>query len=93
MLLKKLIVTAGLAGTLGAASPAFADWYPQPQPQPQPYTQQYANPGPNPYYAENGGWRRDDGWRHDAWRRRIEWERYRRWRMREWRRSHGYGGW
>jgi hypothetical protein len=27
MILKQLIVAAGLAGTLGAATPAFADWY------------------------------------------------------------------
>jgi hypothetical protein len=94
MLLKKLAIAAGLAGTLGAASPAFADWYQAPQPPaPQPYEYQVQNPpAAGGYYVDNG-WRRDDNWRHDSWRRRMEWERYRRWRAREWRRSHGYGGW
>ena len=33
MILKQLIVAAGLAGTLGAATHAFADWY-RPTPAP-----------------------------------------------------------
>ena len=85
-MLKKLITVAGVAGTLGVAAPAFADWY---QPAPAPV---YNTPVQQPYYvADRDEWRRDDDWRrHDAW------ERYRRWRRWEWMRHHRggyYQGW
>ncbi|MGZ3429700.1 MAG: hypothetical protein ACXVCV_23780, partial [Polyangia bacterium] len=71
-MLKKLITVAGLAGTLGVAAPAFADWY---QPAPAPV---YGTPVQRPpYFADRDGWRRDGDWRRDEeWRRREEWERH-----------------
>ncbi|MDB4969931.1 MAG: hypothetical protein JWN44_5620 [Myxococcales bacterium] len=103
MLLRKLITVAGLAGTLGAASPALADWYQPPPPvyrEPvyeQPVYQPYGRPAEvDPYYANNG-WRREHHGRRDEWRRREEWQRGRedwerhRWRRMQWYRWHGDG--
>ena len=83
-MLKKLITMAGLAGTLGVAAPAFADWY-QPAPPPA-----YGMPVQSPGYYGDG-----DDWRHGEWRRHEAWERYRRWRRWEWMRHHhwGYQSW
>ena len=91
-MLKTLITVAGVAGTLGAAAPAFADWY---QPAPAPV---YQTPVQQPYYvADRDDWRRGDEWRRDdEWRRHEAWERYRRWRRWEWMRHHRggyYQGW
>jgi hypothetical protein len=84
-MLKKLITMAGLAGTLGMAAPAFADWY---QPAPAPV---YGMPVQQPGYGYGYGYGygdRDDWRRHEMWRRREEWRRWHRW---EWERHHHYG--
>jgi hypothetical protein len=94
-MIKKLITVAGLAGTLGVAAPAFADWY---QPAPAPV---YGTPVRQPVYADRDDWRRhgewrDNDWRGNEWRRREEAERYRRWHRWEWTRHHRggyYQGW
>jgi hypothetical protein len=84
MLLKNLIAAAGVAGTLGAAAPAFADWY-QPAPPivvapPMPV---YGYPGV--YYRHDwDGDRARDYWR---WRHRHEW-REREWQGHAWREHH-----
>ncbi|HWE31197.1 MAG TPA: hypothetical protein VHB97_24490 [Polyangia bacterium] len=78
-MLKKLITVAGLAGTLGVAAPAFADWY---------------QPAPAPVYGmpvHHTGWYGDgdrDDWRRNEWRRHEAWERYRRWHRDEWLHHH-----
>jgi hypothetical protein len=83
-MLKKLMMAAGLAGTLGAAAPAFADWY-RPVPAPV-YGMPVQEPG---YYGYGDDWQRREEWRrHEAWRRREEWRRWHRW---EWERHHHYG--
>jgi hypothetical protein len=85
-MLKKLITVAGVAGTLGVAAPAFADWY---QPVPPPV---YGTPV-QPAYGYGGPAYGYDGWRErEAWRRR-EWERRRRWERWEWERHHHRGHW
>jgi hypothetical protein len=80
MLLNKLITVAGIAGTLGAATPAFADWDDAPPPP------AYNVPAPVYGYGYDG-----DDWRERAWRRHEAWERYRHWRRWEWRRHHRWG--
>lgn len=107
-MLKKLMTIAGVAGTLGAAAPAFADWY-QPAPPPA-----YGMPVQRPPYAGGGfvadgdDWRsrqwrggdewrgdgewRNEEWRENDWRRHEAWERYRRWRRWQWTRHH-YQNW
>lgn len=72
-MMKTLITVAGLAGTLGVAAPAFADWY-QPQPAPPVYGTRVQPPVYGYGYGD-----RDDRRRRDAWRRHEAWERYRRW--------------
>lgn len=89
-MLKKLLTMAGLAGTLGVAAPAFADWY---QPAPAPV---YGMPVQQPYFADGDDWRRSEPWRQEewreqAWRRHESMERYRRWRRWEWMRHHRGG--
>jgi hypothetical protein len=83
-MLKKLLTVAGVAGTLGAAAPAFADWY---RPVPPPV---YRVPVPTYGYGYGA-----DRWRErQAWRRREAWERYHRWHRGEWERHHHHGwGW
>ncbi|MCU1279572.1 MAG: hypothetical protein JWM53_3118 [bacterium] len=92
-MLKKLITVAGLAGTLGFAAPAFADWY-QPAPAPG-YGTGYGVPVQHPgWVADRDDWRRHEWreeWRDNDWRRREEMERYRRWRRYEWMRHHRGG--
>ena len=84
-MLKKLLAVAGLVGTLGAAAPAFADWY---GPGPVVVTPPVAGPG---YYRGRDDWRwrdRDDYWRgrdRDDWRWR---HRRHEWREREWHEHH-----
>ena len=85
-MLKKLMMVAGLAGTLGAAAPAFADWY---RPAPAPVYM----PAPAPAYGmpvQRGGY-----WHgRDDWRRREEWRRaeWNRWHHASWGRHH-YRNW
>jgi hypothetical protein len=79
MILKHLIVAAGLAGTLGAATPAFADWY-RPTPAPVVVTAPaygYAGYGYRGYapryyrpYVRRGweGRRWEHGWHHRGYR-------------------------
>ena len=97
-MMKTLMTVASLAGTLGVAAPAFADWY-QPAPAPaygtpveQPgyaYGYGYGNYYGN-YYGNNYG--DDDCDRRQAWRRHEAWEHGRRWRHFEHeRREHGWG--
>jgi hypothetical protein len=76
-MLKKLIMAAGVAGTLGAAAPAFADWY---RPAHAPVYSTPVRPGYG-YYGND--WRR-----REEWRRREQWRRSHRW---EWERHHRYG--
>ncbi len=91
-MLKTLITVAGLAGTLGSAAPAFADWY-KPQPVPPPV---YGTPVQPPVYYGDGGYYNGgyyggdyDRWRErEAWRRHEAWERYHRWHR--WH-HHGWG--
>jgi hypothetical protein len=85
MLLKKLIITAGLAGTLGAAAPAFADHIQPACDRDNEHVQygQYGAPANNyygydqttPYYIDQ------DDWRRSEWRRHHGWDR---WRARRW---------
>jgi hypothetical protein len=77
MLLRKLLITAGLAGTLGAAAPAFAD-HAQPACDRDNGNVAYGAPyygQTTPYYVDQ------DDWRRSEWRRRHEWDR---WRARRW---------
>ncbi len=88
-MLKKLITVAGVAGTLGSAAPAFADWY-APVPAPA-----YGTPVQPPYYGYGYGYGDGDDWRwreREEWRRREAWERWRRWHRWEWRRHHHWDG-
>jgi hypothetical protein len=83
MLLKKLIAAVGVAGTLGAAAPAFADWY-------QPTPPVVVTP-PVPVYGYPAAYHRH-GWYgdrdRDYWRwRRHEWREH-EWREHEWREHH-----
>jgi hypothetical protein len=90
IMLKTLIAAAGLAGTVGVALPANADWS---APAPAPV---YAPPVEQPVYGwgYGRGWDRDDGWHRRAeWRRHEEWERYRRWRHFEHERREHRWGW
>ncbi len=93
-MMKTLITVAGLAGTLGVAAPAFADWY-QPQPVAPPV---YGTPVQPPVYSYGYGYGDRDGddyWRRrDEWRRHEAWERYRRWhhwQHERWEHEHGWG--
>jgi len=88
MLLKKIIVAAGLAGTLCASASAFACDYPPAPVQVAPPQPVYGVTVEQPYYGAGYG---NDYWRRDDWRRHEAWERYRRWRRWEWARHHGYG--
>jgi hypothetical protein len=87
IMLRPLLAALSIVGTLGAATPAFADWY-YPAP-----TYQYVTP-PAPYYARR--WHDRDDWRwrdRDDWRwRRHEW-REQRWREHEWREHHRRWDW
>ncbi len=95
MLMKTMITAAGLVGTLGAATPAMADWY---APVPPPV---YNTPAP-PVYGygygyDRGYWYgdrdRDDAWRRHEWREH-EWREHEGRRWRHWeheRREHGWG--
>ncbi len=92
-MMKTLITVAGLAGTLGVAAPAFADWY-----QPQPAPPVYGTPVQPPVYSYGYGYGDRDGddyWRRrDEWRRHEAWERYRRWhhwQHERWEHEHGWG--
>jgi hypothetical protein len=96
MLLKKLIISAGLASTLGVAQNAFACDHPTPAPVVvtppaavyQPVDQRYYA---DQQYGQQYGADDDDYWRRADWRRRHDaWERWRRWRRMEWMRRHGY---
>ncbi|HEX8950432.1 MAG TPA: hypothetical protein VF945_01235 [Polyangia bacterium] len=86
-MIKSLMTVAGLAGTLGVAAPAFADWDDQPRPiYNMPVQQQ-------PGYAWGYDGDEDrDGWRRrEEWRRHEAWEHYRRWHRWEWMRHHRWG--
>ena len=88
-MLKKLITVAGLAGTLGMAAPAFADWYrPAPAPVYGEPVPAYGMPVQRGGYWHGDEWRGDEWRRREAWRRREEWRRWHRW---EWERHHHYG--
>jgi hypothetical protein len=73
MILKKLITAIGVAGTLGAAAPAFADWY---RPVPAPVVVRHYE-GRHDYYRarREREWRR---WEHER-RERREHHRWHRW--------------
>ena len=93
-MIKTLMTIAGVAGTLGAAAPAFADWY---QPPPAPV---YAPPVQQPVYGYGYGDRDGDGddyWRRrEEWRRHEAWERYHRWhhwQHERWEHEHRGWGW
>jgi hypothetical protein len=94
-MLKQLLAAVSVVGTLGAAAPAFADWY---TPAPAP-AYEYVTP-PAPYYANRYHWRQDgDDWRwrdRDDWRwrehRRHEWREH-AWRDHEWREHHRWNRW
>lgn len=78
-MLKTLIAAAGLAGTLGVAVPAHADWY---------------GPTPIAHrWDRDDGWHRDDDWHRGDWRRHEEREHYRRWRHWEHERHERGWGW
>lgn len=94
-MMKTLITVAGVAGTLGVAAPAFADWY---EPAPAPV---YAPPVQQPVYGYGygneygyGDRDRDDWWRRrEEWRRHEAWERYHRWHHWEHERHEHEHGW
>ena len=93
-MLKQLLAAVSVVGTLGAAAPAFADWY-YPTPIPPAPTVEVVTP-PAPYYAY-GYWHDRDDWRwrdRDDWRwRRHEWREH-EWREHEWREHHRrWGRW
>ena len=88
-----LVTVAAVAGTLGLAAPAFADWY-QPAPAPV-YGYNYGNGsyGNGSYgndgdrsYGRRGDGDRDD-WREARWRSHERHERH------EWREHHRGWGW
>lgn len=98
-ILKNLVAAVGVAGTLGAAAPAFADWYrPAPPvvvpPAPPVYVTPPAQYGYGYGYCPPGMYCRP-GWGRDDWR----WRRHRahEWREHEHReherREHHRWGW
>ena len=99
MSIRKLLVAAGVAGTLGTAAPALADWYqPAPPVVVQPPAYAYGDSG---YYGQPGvyyrrGWDGDgDGgyWRARRWHEWRERQRAEAWRRHEWREHHGWDRW
>ena len=97
-MLKKIIAIAGVAGTLGVAAPAFADWHggygggyrggvvarPIYRPVARPYYGYGYNNGYNAGYT--GDYDGDD----DGYAYRPEYRRGWAWHRHEWRRHHGY---
>jgi len=86
-MLKKIIAVAGIAGTLGVAAPAFADWhggYHGGGVVRGPVARPIYRPVARPYYGSGYG----DGYRPEH---RTGWE----WRRYEWLRHHPryYRGW
>jgi hypothetical protein len=85
-MLKKLIAIAGLAGTLGVAAPAFADWH-RPGPvvvRPAPVYRPIYRPAPvaRPgYYGYGYGYRPvyRPGWEARRWEWRHHHRYYRGW--------------
>ena len=83
MILKSLITAVGVAGTLGGAAPAFADWY---RPVPAPVV--VAPPAYS--YGYDAGYRYE-GRPDYRWRREREWRHWEHERREHERREHG--GW
>jgi hypothetical protein len=90
MILKKLITAIGVAGTLGGAAPAFADWYrPVPAPIVVPPAPVVVTPPAYGYGYDYGyryegrpdyRWRRERAWRHwEHERREHERREHRGW--------------
>lgn len=98
MSLKSIIAAAGVVATLGAAAPAFADWY-RPVPPPvvvPPAPPVYVTPSYG-YYGRPGVYYRHDrdDWRWRRWHGEHEWRehewRAHEWREHEWREHHRHG--